>query len=66
MDFDMDPTEFFIWEEFIDPGKEYQCPSCGLLMDGSCVAWNEKEGCFVCGCPDCGCVWPSEQREQGT
>ena len=20
MDFDMDPTEFFIWEEFIDPG----------------------------------------------
>jgi len=36
MDFDMDPTldptEFFVWDDLIDPGKEYQCPNCGCLL----------------------------------
>ena len=56
MDPMMGPMGFFIWDEYIDPGKEYQCPNCGLLMDGSCVAWCEEGECPVCECPDCGTV----------
>jgi hypothetical protein len=51
-----DPLDYFMWEEFIDPGKEYECSNCGRLMDGSCVAWCEEEECLVCECPDCGTV----------
>ena len=48
------PLDFFVWDEFIDPGKEYECPNCGRRMDESCVAWCEEEACLVCECPDCG------------
>ena len=51
MDCDMDPmmepTEFFIWDDLVDPGKEYQCPNCGRLMDGSCIARSEENDCLV-------------------
>jgi len=51
-----DPLDFIAWEELIDPGKEYQCPECGKLMDENCVEWSEEEECWVCECPDCGAV----------
>ena len=50
----MEPTEFFIWDDLIDPGKEYQCPNSERLMDGSYVARSEEDDCLVCQCPDCG------------
>jgi DNA-directed RNA polymerase subunit RPC12/RpoP len=53
MDFDMDPATFFIWDELIDPGKEYECPSCGRLLDGGCAVWSDDAQCLVIECPDC-------------
>ena len=50
----MDPWGFFIWDEFIDPGKPCQCPRCGTLMDEECIEWNEELERNVCVCPDCG------------
>jgi len=57
-DFDpaKDPIDFIVWEELIDPGKPYQCPKCGQLMDQDCVEWSEGRECRVCRCPDCGAV----------
>ena len=54
MDFGMGPLDFFIWDDLIDPGKEYQCPSCGRLMDDSCIVPSDEHDDPVCECPDCG------------
>jgi len=58
MDFDFDdddPTDFFIWDQFIDPGK-YQCENCGGLFDeeDDCIEWSEERQCHLFECPDCG------------
>ena len=52
----MDLWSFFVWDEFVDPGKPLQCPGCGALSDDECIEWRETEECYVCVCPDCGTV----------
>jgi DNA-directed RNA polymerase subunit RPC12/RpoP len=56
MDFDLDPTDplgFFLWDEFIDPGK-YQCDNCGSLFDDEWTEWSEERQCDLFQCPSCG------------
>lgn len=50
----MDPMDYFIWDEFINPDKKYQCPNCGMLFSEEEVAWSEEEQCRVAVCPECG------------
>ena len=47
---------FFIWDEFIDPGKSLQCPGCGALLGEESVQSDENEERYVGACPDCGMV----------
>jgi len=51
----MDPLGFFLWDEFLNPGK-YQCDSCGTLFDeeDQCIEWCEDEHCYLFECPGCG------------
>jgi len=53
----MDPMEWFIYDQFFDPGK-YQCDACGALFDEEdhCIEWSEEDDCFIFQCPDCGAV----------
>jgi len=50
----MDPMDYFLWQEFIDPEMEYECPSCGTLFGSDSVGWSEEDECVVYGCPGCG------------
>jgi len=57
MTFGLDPTDpmnFFLWTEFIDPGK-YQCENCGMLFteEDQCIEWCEERQCYLFECPDC-------------
>ena len=47
MDPSMDPKDFLVWDELVDPGKQYQCPNRGRLMDSSCVARSEEHDGLV-------------------
>lgn len=58
----MDPWSFFIWDEFVDPGKPLECPGCGVLLDAACVQWDEDEERYVIVCPDCGTVTECQSR----
>ena len=60
-----DPLGFFLWDEFIDPGKPYQCPSCGRLLDDDTSKWNDDRQCHVIECPDCHALVRVYSREHG-
>ena len=49
----MDPTDFFMWEEFIDPARKYECPTCGALFGDESLE-SDEEGCMTYECPSCG------------
>ena len=49
-----DPLGFFLWDEFIDPGKPYQCPSCGCLLGEDMKRWSDEHQLNVTECPECG------------
>ena len=51
-----DPLGFFLWDEFIDPGKPYQCPSCGRLLGEDTKRWSEEHQLKVIECPECGTI----------
>jgi hypothetical protein len=50
-----DPMDFFLWDEFFNPGTQYECPDCGSRFGPDCVAWSEEEGIHIYECPGCGC-----------
>ena len=50
----MDPTDFFIYDEFLNPGMKYECKRCGTPFGDECVTWNEEAQCHVAVCPACG------------
>ena len=60
-----DPLSFFLWDEFIDPGKPYQCPECGRLLDDDTSKWNDDRQCHVIECPDCHALVRVDSREHG-
>ena len=43
--------DFFIWDDFIEPKKEYQCPNYGLLLDEPTLKWSDESDSFVFICP---------------
>jgi len=49
----MDPADYFIWQEFLDPGMEYECPSCGTPFGEENVA-SDEHGSRLYECPGCG------------
>lgn len=50
----MDPMDYILWQEFIDPEMEYECRNCGTLFGSACVAWSDEDECVVYECPGCG------------
>jgi DNA-directed RNA polymerase subunit RPC12/RpoP len=50
----MDPMDYFLWDEFLNPGKTYQCPNCGTLLTEEEVSWSEEDQARVAVCPECG------------
>lgn len=50
----MDPVDYFLYEELLDCGLEYQCQQCGTRFGHESVAWNETAQCRVAVCPGCG------------
>ena len=50
----MEPMDYFLWQEFIDPEMEYECRNCGTLFGSACMAWSEDDECVVYECPGCG------------
>ena len=50
----MDPMDYFLYEEFVDPGMECECQNCGTLFGDESVAWDEEGRCHVAVCPGCG------------
>jgi hypothetical protein len=49
----MDPTDFFLYDEFINPEMKYECENCGTRFGEECVTWNEQAQCHVAICPAC-------------
>ena len=50
----MDPLDYFLWEEFIDPARTFECPTCGTLFGDESLESDEEEGCVTYQCPACG------------
>jgi DNA-directed RNA polymerase subunit RPC12/RpoP len=50
----MDPMDYFLWDEFVNPGKRYQCRNCGTLFTDEEVSWSEEDQSRVAVCPECG------------
>ena len=50
----MDPLDYFLYEEFFNPGMEYECQNCGTLFGDEDVTWDEDAQCHVAVCPACG------------
>jgi DNA-directed RNA polymerase subunit RPC12/RpoP len=50
----MDPTDFFLYDEFLNPGTKYECQGCGTQFGDECVTWDEEAQCHVAVCPGCG------------
>ncbi len=39
MTFDpFDPLDYFFYDEFLEPDREYECPHCGTRFGNECVA----------------------------
>ena len=49
----MDPIDFFMWEEFIDPARKYECPTCGTLFGEESLVIDKEEGRVNYQCPAC-------------
>jgi DNA-directed RNA polymerase subunit RPC12/RpoP len=47
------PLDYFFYDEFLEPEKEYVCSNCGTRFGNECVAANEAGG-YVAQCPGCG------------
>ena len=50
----MDPMDYFLYEEFLDPGMKYECQECGTRFGDESVTWDEAALCHVAVCPGCG------------
>ena len=50
----MDPDEYFLYEEFFNPGMKYECADCGTLFGEECLAQSEDGQLVVYTCPGCG------------
>ena len=50
----MDPMDYFLYEEFFEPGMMYECRNCGTRFGNECVIWSEEAQCHVAVCPGCG------------
>ena len=61
----MDPTDYFIYSEFIDPGMKYECQNCGTRFGDECVVSNEEAQCDVAVCPACGAQVVISNEENG-
>jgi predicted nucleic acid-binding Zn ribbon protein len=48
----MDPTDYFIYDEFLNPGMKYECQNCGTRFGDECVVKDETQCIAVC--PACG------------
>ena len=61
----MDPITWFIYDQFLDPGK-HQCKDCGALFDkeDQCIEWSEEDNCMPFECLDCGAVGQIEERNR--
>jgi transcription elongation factor Elf1 len=64
----MDPTDFFVYDEFLDPEPEmeyeYECPHCGTRFGEECVGWNDATQCHIAVCPGCGEQMAIDDEEQ--
>jgi len=54
----LDPMFVVLWDEFLDPDAEYECPNCGGRFGGNNVTWSDADALFIYECPDCGHVGP--------
>ena len=50
----MDPMDYFLYEEYINPGMRYECQKCGTPFGDECVTWDEDAQCHIAVCPACG------------
>lgn len=50
----MDPMDYFLYEEFLDPGLKYECQVCGTRFGDESVTWDERARCRLAVCPACG------------
>ena len=61
----MDPTDFFLYDEFLNPGMKYECQGCGTLFGDESVVWDEETKCNLAACPGCGNqVVMGEERDE--
>ena len=37
----MDPMDYFLYEEFLNPGMKHECQNCGTLFGDEDVIWDE-------------------------
>lgn len=49
----MDPIDYFLYEEFLEPGMIYECRNCGTRFGSECVIWNEEAQWHMAVCPSC-------------
>lgn len=50
----MDPTDGYLFNEFLDPGMEYECPNCGTSFGAEDVVIDEATQQKLAICPGCG------------
>jgi DNA-directed RNA polymerase subunit RPC12/RpoP len=50
----MDPIDFFLYDEFLNPDMKYECQNCGALFGNEDVIWDEETHSHVAVCPACG------------
>jgi DNA-directed RNA polymerase subunit RPC12/RpoP len=60
----MDPTDGYIYNEFLDPGMEYECPNCGTSFGREDVAWDDQTQSQVAVCPGCGQQIVMDEEEE--
>ena len=58
----MDPLSYFLYEEFFDPGVNYECQHCRTRFGDECLTWDEATQCHVATCPTCGSQGPVTDR----
>ncbi len=49
----MDPTDAYLYNEFLDPEMEYKCPHCGTVFGQGEVIWDDESQEPVAACPGC-------------
>lgn len=50
----LDPIDYFLYSEFVEPEMKYECRGCGTFFGDDCARWSEEAQAKVTVCPGCG------------